>query len=97
MPRGSRGACQARPDALTSAPSRGWPVIRSAPWCTGGGICGLALPVVADPVVEDALAADAVAPDAAVAGIAMIRGTAVATAAMSRAARMTAPVSGLSR
>ena len=70
MPRGSRGACQARPDAVTSAPSRGWPAIRSVPWCTGGGICGAAA------AVEPAAAA--VEP-AAAAGIAMTRGTAVAT------------------
>ena len=41
-PCGSRGACQASPEAVTTAPSRGSPVIRSVPWCTGAGSAGLA-------------------------------------------------------
>ena len=41
-PCGSRGACQASPEAVTTAPSRDSPVIRSVPWCTGAGSAGTA-------------------------------------------------------
>ena len=37
-PRGSAGAGQVSPDAVTVAPSRNGPVIRSVPRCTGAGM-----------------------------------------------------------
>jgi hypothetical protein len=38
IPRGSRGARQRRPVAVTAAPSLGTPEMRSVPWCPGGGM-----------------------------------------------------------
>src|SRR6185312_16262304 len=50
MPRGSRGRCQASPVAVTVAPSRSGPVIRSVPRWLGGGTGRLAaLTAVAAP------------------------------------------------
>ncbi len=42
MPRGSRGRCQVSPVAVTVAPSRSGPVIRSVPRWLGGGTGRLA-------------------------------------------------------
>jgi hypothetical protein len=65
IPRGSRGAVQASPEAATTAPSRGCPVIRSVPRCEGAGICMLAAGAAraADAGAGAAGAADAGAAD----------------------------------
>src|SRR3981081_3215552 len=100
MPRGNRGACQLRPVAVTTAPSRGTPETRSAPRGPGGGMRRLAL--AAAPPAGAARDAEAGAPAQTVPNVTAAVATATRTGRPARrsprpqAGHMPAPIIAIS-